>query len=272
MSRVGSRTGGRHRVSGLVPVGVEAVTGGRSGARLDATFHLKDAALAGGVPFERAHGENAFSYLGKDARFSKIFKDSMKEYNKLFTSTILNAYKGFEGLNSLVDVRGGDGSIHSMIIYKYPHIKGINFDLASVIEKSPSYSGIENIAGAKFVSISKGDAIFMKWILHTWCDELCTKILKNCFDALPDCGKVMVVDMVIPETPGANLASASLFQMYVFITSMFRGGKERTEREFENLATKAGFSGIRVAYRAHNFSHVELYKNAESCQSYALAG
>ncbi|KAI6706933.1 hypothetical protein NL676_009895 [Syzygium grande] len=229
------------------------------------TFRLLWEVLEG-VPFERARGVNAFSYLGKDARFSEIFKDSMKEYNKLLKSTIMDAYRGFEGLNSLVDVGGGNGSILSMIISKYPHIKGINFDLASVIKKSPSYSG------DMFVSIPRGDAIFMKWMLHTWSNELCIKILKNCYDALPDCGKVMVVDMVIPETPGANLASASLFQMYVFITSTFRGGKERTEREFENLATKAGFSGIRVAYRAHNFSPVELDKNAESCQLYALAG
>ncbi|XP_056173577.1 caffeic acid 3-O-methyltransferase-like isoform X2 [Syzygium oleosum] len=232
---------------------------------IDFWFHLKDAVLEGGVPFERAHGMNAVSYLQKDARFSEIFKNSMKEYNKLFMSKIFDVYKGFEGLNSLVDVGGGDGSILSMIISKYPHIKAINFDQASVIEKSPSYSGIEYIAGDMFVSIPKGDAIFIKWVLHMFDDEHCIKILKNCYDALPDNGKVMAVDLVIPEAPEANLAARSLFQMYVFMRNMNPMGKERTEKEFETLAKEAGFCSIRVAYSAHNFSLVELYKNAKFC-------
>ncbi|KAF8028073.1 hypothetical protein BT93_E0863 [Corymbia citriodora subsp. variegata] len=232
---------------------------------MDFWFHLKDAVLEGGVPFERAHGMTAPSYLGKDARFAEIFKNSMKEYNKMFMSKILDGYKGFEGLSSLVDVGGGDGSILSMIISKYPDIKAINFDLASVIEKSPSYPGIEYIAGDMFVSIPKGDAIFIKWILHMFDDKLCIKILKNCYNALPENGKVMAVDLVIPEVPEANLAAGSLFQMYVFMRSMNPMGKERTEKEFETLAKEAGFGNVRVAYSAHNFSLVELYKNAKSC-------
>jgi caffeic acid 3-O-methyltransferase len=42
-----------------------------------------------------------------------------------------------------VDVGGGNGSILNMIITKYPAIKGINYDLASVVESSPSYPGID---------------------------------------------------------------------------------------------------------------------------------
>ncbi|KAI6706931.1 hypothetical protein NL676_009893 [Syzygium grande] len=265
------------RVYGLAPVAQYFLRNQESGSlsdlmfmvqdrvMIDFWFHLKDAVLEGGVPFERAHGMNAVSYLQKDARFSEIFKNSMKEYNKLFMSKIFDVYKGFEGLNSLVDVGGGDGSILSMIISKYPHIKAINFDQASVIEKSPSYSGIEYIAGDMFVSIPKGDAIFIKWVLHMFDDEHCLKILKNCYNALPDNGKVMAVDLVIPEAPEANLAARSLFQMYVFMQNMNPMGKERTEKEFETLAKEAGFCSIQVAYSAHNFSLVELYKNAKFC-------
>ncbi|KAK3429592.1 hypothetical protein EUGRSUZ_E01092 [Eucalyptus grandis] len=265
------------RVYGLAPV-AEYFLRNREGGSLsdlmlmvqdrvmiDFWFHLKDAVLEGGVPFERAHGMTAPSYLGKDARFSEIFKNSMKEYNKLFMSKIFDTYKGFEGLSSLVDVGGGDGSILSMIISKYPLIKAINFDLASVIKKSPSYPGIEYIAGDMFESIPKGDAIFIKWVLHMFDDEHCIKILKNCYNALPCDGKVMAVNLVIPEVPEANLAAGSLFQIYVFMRSMNPMGKERTEKEFETLAKEAGFCSIRVAYSAHNFSLVELYKNAKSC-------
>ncbi|XP_039169238.1 caffeic acid 3-O-methyltransferase-like [Eucalyptus grandis] len=101
-------------------------------------------------------GVNAFSYSGKNARFSEFFKDSMKEYNELFMSTILDAYKGFEGLDSQVDVD-----------------MGINFDLASVIEKSPSYPDYDLLLVLRtlqemFVSIPKRDAIFMEVSLRCY--------------------------------------------------------------------------------------------------------
>uniref|UniRef100_A0A3N7FGT0 Uncharacterized protein n=1 Tax=Populus trichocarpa TaxID=3694 RepID=A0A3N7FGT0_POPTR len=68
----------------------------------------------------------------------------MKSFNVTFMETILDIYDGFEGVKCLVDVGGGNGSILNMIITKYPAIKGINYDLASVVESSPSYPGDVN--------------------------------------------------------------------------------------------------------------------------------
>ncbi|KAL0009945.1 hypothetical protein SO802_005053 [Lithocarpus litseifolius] len=118
-----------------------------------------------------------------------------------------------------------------MIIFKYPTIKGVNFDLVSVIEKSPSYPGIEHIAGDMFVSIPKGDAIFMK-------------VLKNCYEALLDKGKVIALDMVILEASATTGDDKSLFQLYLFLINTNPERKERTDREFESLAKEVGFSGI----------------------------
>ena len=105
-------------------------------------YHLKDAVLEGGLPFYKAYGMYPVEYIGKDAKFCEIFQGFMKEFNPLVIKKILEEYKGFEGLNLLVDVGGGDGTILNMIISKYPTIKGVNFDLASVLEKSPSYPGM----------------------------------------------------------------------------------------------------------------------------------
>lgn len=104
---------------------------------------MKDAVLEGALPFYKAHGMQAIEYVGKDARFCDVFMGSMKDFNPLLIMKILETYKGFEGLKSLVDVGGGDGSILKMILSKYPTIKGVNFDLASVIEKSPSSLGMD---------------------------------------------------------------------------------------------------------------------------------
>ncbi|CAK7357480.1 unnamed protein product [Dovyalis caffra] len=228
---------------------------------MDMWYHLKDAVLEGGIPFDKAHGINASEYLKKDPKFAELFSGSMKSFNPIFMETILEIYDGFEGLKCLVDVGGGNGSILNMIISKFPTIKGINYDLASVVESSPSYPGIEHVAGDAFVSIPKGgDAIFMKWITHNWDDEHLLKLLKNCYEALPDNGKVIVVDIVVPETPETSVAAKSMLQNYLFITSMNPQGKERTEKEFESLGKEAGFSSVRVACSACNFSLVEFIK------------
>ncbi|KAM3759536.1 hypothetical protein ACB098_01G127500 [Castanea mollissima] len=208
-------------------------------------YHLKDAILEGGIPFYRAYGMNAAEYIGKDDKFHEIFKGSIKDFNPLVMKKILEKYKGFEGLKLLVDVGGGDGTILNMIISKYPTIKGVNFDLASVLERSPSYPGIEHIARDMFVSIPKEDAIFMKWIVHGWDDKHCLKILQNCYEALPDQGKVILVDMVIPEDPATTDADKSSFQLYLFLINTNPNGKERTEREFESIAKEAGFPAFK---------------------------
>ncbi|XP_031274691.1 caffeic acid 3-O-methyltransferase-like [Pistacia vera] len=153
---------------------------------------------------------------------------------------------------------GGGGSILKMIIFKYPTIKCVNYDLPSIIEKSTSYPGMEHVAGDIFVDIPKGEAIFVKWMLHSWDDKHCVKILKNCHEALPAHGKV---DLVIPEAPETILAAKSLFQLDMLMMNMNSRGKDRTRKEFQSLGEDAWYSHIQVPCSAFNFSVIEFYKS-----------
>lgn len=104
-------------------------------------YYLKDAVLDGGIPFNKAYGMTDFEYHGTDPRFNKVFNNGMSGHSTITMKKILEAYKGFEGLTSIVDVGGGTGATLNMIISKYPTIKGINFDLPHVIDDAPSYPG-----------------------------------------------------------------------------------------------------------------------------------
>lgn len=84
----------------------------------------------------------AFEYHGTDPRFNKVFNRGMADHSTITMKKILETYKGFEGLTSVVDVGGGTGAVLNMIVSKYPSIKGINFDLPHVIEDAPQYPGI----------------------------------------------------------------------------------------------------------------------------------
>jgi hypothetical protein len=104
-------------------------------------YYLKDAILDGGIPFNKAYGMTAFEYHGTDPRFNKVFNKGMSDHSTITMKKLLETYKGFEGLTSLVDVGGGTGAVVNTIVSKYPSIKGINFDLPHVIEDAPSYPG-----------------------------------------------------------------------------------------------------------------------------------
>ena len=101
----------------------------------------------------------------------------------------------------------------------------------------------------------------MQWILHCLDYKQCLELLKNCYEALPVNGKVIVVDLVIPESPDTNLLCKSVFQFDVFMLNTNGSGKERTEKELESLAKGAGFSRVRVACCAYSFSVRVLQKH-----------
>ncbi|KAB2597918.1 caffeic acid 3-O-methyltransferase 1-like [Pyrus ussuriensis x Pyrus communis] len=187
---------------------------------------LKDAVVEGGIPFNKVHGKHAFEYPGLDARFNQVFNTAMFNHTTIVMKKILHLYKGFEKLTQLVDVGGGLGvTLRDM-----------------------------------FASVPSGDAIFMKWILHDWSDQHCLKLLKNCYNAIPDDGKVIIVEALLPVMPETSTAVKSTSQIDVLMMTQNPGGKERSREEFMALATGAGFSGIKYECFVCNFWVMEIFK------------
>ncbi|XP_059301525.1 cathecol O-methyltransferase 1 [Lycium ferocissimum] len=227
---------------------------------INSWFELKDAVLEGGVPFDRVHGVHIFEYPRLDPKFNDVYTKAMLNHTTVVMKKILENYKGFEGLKSLVDVGGGLGVNLKMITSKYPTIKGINFDLPHVVQDAPSYPGVEHVVGDMFESVPEGDAIFMKWILHDWSDSHCLKLLKNCHKALPDNGKVIVVEANLPAKPDTDAKVAGVSQCDLIMMAQYQGGKERSEEEFQALASEAGFKGVNLICCVCNFMVMEFYK------------
>ncbi|XP_074582871.1 tricetin 3',4',5'-O-trimethyltransferase-like [Curcuma longa] len=227
---------------------------------MESWYHLKDAVLDGGIPFNRAYGMTAFEYHGTDPRFNTVFNEGMKNHSIILTKKLLEIYRGFDDVNVLVDVGGGIGATLYMITSKHPNIRGINFDLSHVISEAPPFPGVEHVGGDMFAAVPTADAIFMKWILHDWSDEHCAKLLKNCYSALPANGKVIVVECVLPVVPEPTLKAQGVFHIDLIMLAHNPGGKERTEQEFESLAKQAGFAGFKATYIFANTWVMEFTK------------
>ncbi|KAH9781416.1 Flavone 3'-O-methyltransferase 1 [Citrus sinensis] len=227
---------------------------------LDSWSKLKEAIIEGGVPFDRVHGTHAFEYPRLDPRFNEVFNTAMYNLSTLVIQKILEAYNGFKHIKQLVDVGGSLGNTLKAITTKYPHVKGINFDLPHVIQHAPEYPGVQHAGGDMFQSVPKGDAILMKGILHDWSDEHCLKLLKNCYKSIPEDGKVIVAESILPDLPETSTLSKTNSQIDVLMMTQNPGGKERTKHEFMTLATGAGFSGIRFECFTYNLWVMEFYK------------
>ncbi|KAK9075129.1 hypothetical protein SSX86_003449 [Deinandra increscens subsp. villosa] len=198
----------------------------------DGWFELKDAVLNGGVPFNKVHGAHAFEYPAIDARFNELFNKGMVNHTTILMKEILKHYRGFNNLKCVVDVGGGLGITLS----------------------------IEHVGGDMFKEVPQGDAISMKWILHDWDDGSCVKLLKNCYKALPDNGKVIIVEAILPFLPDTSSSVKVTTYLDVSMMTQNPGGKERTEDEFLALVKSAGFKGIRKECFICNFWVMEFYK------------
>lgn len=223
-------------------------------------YNMKDTILEGGNQFEKVHGMPIFQYMKNDATLNQAFNKAMTDLSAMKLNKILNKYKGFEGLTSLVDVGGGFGMTLNKIISKYPLINGINFDLPQVILNAQPHLGIKHVGGDMFSSIPKADAIMIKETCHNWGDEHCLKIFKNCYASLPENGKVILIEFLLPIAPDSSNSSKYVSQLHHTMQLNHDGGKERTDKEFETLSKAAGFSKFQVICCAITLGVMEFYK------------
>ena len=272
-------SGGPERRYALTAVGRTLVPSGPSGASYadyvlqhhqDALVlawpRLHEAVLdpAGPEPFARAHaGVPAYAYYGQDREANEVMLRAMTGVSEPFMEALLDGYEGgFEGVATLVDVGGSSGACLEMIMRRVPTIReGVNFDLPDVVAAAPPIAGVKHVGGDMFKSIPSGDAIFMKWVLTTWTNDECTAILKKCHEALPEGGKLIACEPVVPETTDASTRTRALLENDIFVMTTYRTqGRERSEEEFRQLGLTAGFAGFRALYLDPFYAVLEYVK------------
>ncbi|KAI3983981.1 hypothetical protein MKX01_035108 [Papaver californicum] len=164
-----------------------------------------------------------------DLRFNQVFNKATSDHTTLtMKKKVLETYKRFEGIEVLVVVLESQQRLVRL--------------------------GVENIGGDMFVG----------WILHGWSDEYCLKLLKNCYEALPDCGKVIVVEAHLPAEVDDSVTSKLLFEQDMNMLTQNPGGKERTFSEFEALAKQSGFASCETLCSAYYNYVMEFHKTAKN--------
>jgi hypothetical protein len=107
--------------------------------------------------------------------------------------------------------------------------------------------------GSFFDRVPAGaDAYLLTHIIHDWSEAQCLTILGNCRRAMAPTGRVLIVEMVLPE--GDTPHPGKMLDLMMLVGP---GGQERTEKEYASLLEKAGFRLTRVVPTASPVSVVE---------------
>jgi len=210
--------------------------------------NLMHSVKTGEIAFDNFFGVDIWKYFQQNPEDAAVFNDSMSSVTAAANEAITSLYD-FSQFGTIVDVGGGHGGLITSILKKNPEVKGTLFDAAEVIEGArPKIEAagladrLETVSGDFFKTVpAGGDAYIMKWIIHDWDDEKSNTILRNIRSRMRANGRLILVDSVVPETDEPHFSKFIDMNMLVMT-----GGKERTEREFDQLLSAAGFKLLRV--------------------------
>jgi O-methyltransferase domain/Dimerisation domain len=209
--------------------------------------------------FDHLYGKPIFDYLTEHPEQARIFDAAMTGIHGPETQAMIDAYD-FGDNGTLVDIGGGNGSVITTVLKKYPGLKGILYDLPGVVGRAQETIAREGltgrctpIAGSFFESApAGGDAYMMRHIIHDWDDDKALTILRNVRKVIPPTGKLLVIEMIIE--PG----NAPDFAKYLDLNMLtLPGGQERTVAEYTALFGRAGFRLDRVVATPSPVSVIE---------------
>jgi hypothetical protein len=213
----------------------------------------------GGVAHEKVQGMSSFEFYERNEEAGKVFNRAMTNFTLAVIPAIVEAYD-FSDVKKLVDIAGGHGLLLAGILKANPQTQGILFDLPFVIksagellEKEGVRHRVELASGDFFQSVPTGaDAYMMKHIIHDWDDESSIKLLRNIRSAINEKGKVLIIEMLVPEGNEPHPAKALDILML-----LMEGGKERTKDEYRKLLEASGFRLTKIIPTKSPYSVIE---------------
>lgn len=220
---------------------------------------LAHSVRTGEPAFDHVYGKPFFDYLADDRTLSKIFSDVMTSGTSDDSAAIAAAHD-FSAYRRVVDVAGGHGALLAAVLDRYPEPAGVLFDLPHVLdatgeslERHLGTGRLEKVAGDFSEGVPPGaDAYLLKWIIHDWDDEAALRILENCRAAMTPTGRLLIVEILVPES-SADAAPTRLDTTML----VFTGSRERTEHEYAALLDRAGFTLLKTTPTDSNFSILE---------------
>ena len=241
----------------------------RSAVRLFAGVDIQDRwkeleyCVRTGQPAFRKTSPDADAFTSMGADQAAVFDEAMAAFTQRTAIAVAAAYD-FSRFGTIADIGGGNGALLIGILSAHRAAKGIVFDQPSAtqralreIERAGLASRCDVVSGSFFEAVPPGaDAYLLKHVIHDWDDERATAILGRIRSAIGDDGKLLIVEGVYPERIDRSLGSrgAAANDVNMLVCT---GGRQRSEREFRELYTAAGFELVRIVPTPANVCVIE---------------
>ncbi|RCV52073.1 methyltransferase [Marinitenerispora sediminis] len=226
--------------------------------------HLEESVRTGRPAFDGVFGTDFFTYVGENPELSARFNTAMSDITRATAEGLPEQYD-FGRFRAVVDVGGGDGTLLAGILRAYPALRGTVFDTREGLaqaEETLRRAGVGERcsveSGDFFAAVpGGGDLYLLKSVLHDWDDDRAASILGHCRRAVPDHGRLLIIEPVLPATVDSSVPPLMYLNDLNMLVNL--GGRERTRAEFTDLCARAGFTltSVRPLWPPNEFSLIE---------------
>jgi hypothetical protein len=215
-------------------------------AMLQAWQQLELGVRTGRTAFNELFGTDFVSHLSTHPELSAQFNAAMRQ-GTLTTASLLPTHYPFGRFQTVVDVGGGDGTLLAAVLREHTALRGILFDTpaglaqaADTLERAAVTERCTVQSGDFFVSVPEGADLYMlKSVVHAWGDERAVTILRHCRQVIPDHGRLLIIEPVLPPAVDGSIPAIMYLSDLNMLVNV--GGRERTRVELEELCRGADF-------------------------------
>ncbi|CAG8797141.1 11006_t:CDS:2 [Gigaspora margarita] len=231
--------------------------------------------------FAKAHnGLELYEWLSlpENKERLEMFNKGMVEQDNASGKGLYQDYDWSQYCNTkFVDIAGGIGGFLSQLLTRYPTMKGVLYELPSVIEMSEQSWSINHKQLLNRVQFVRGDffinppppadVYFLRSILHNWPDEQAIKILKTVRSAISltndtssghEMASYFKPKLLLAERIINDQTQSSKYQMDMIMMCLC-DGKVRTKSEIEKLLDKTGWKFMKITSCRGEFSVIKAF-------------
>jgi trans-aconitate methyltransferase len=206
----------------------------------------------GAPAFASRHGRPFYEYLADHPERAETFHAAMG--GQPVPATLAGV--PLDGVHTVVDLGGGDGSLLATVLARQPTIQGVLVELPEAARQARErlaergvLDRVRIVEGSFFDTVpGDGDLYVLCRVLHNWTDMHALQLLRQLHASMAPGARLVVAETLLadPLTQDGQEAGATRSRMVDLLMLVMLEGRDRTASEYCNLLASAGFQVVRT--------------------------
>jgi hypothetical protein len=204
------------------------------------TFEALGHTVKTGAPAAtEVHPGGLWAWLSERPEASAVFNGAMTGKSFGQVAGVVESYD-FSSFGKVADIGGGRGHLLQAILQRWPQCRGVLFEQPHVISEMREIESdrLSLEAGDFFTDrLPAADAYILMEVIHDWTDEQSRTILGAVRDAASSGATLLLIEQLMPETPGPDWVK----MLDVHMMALF-AARQRRAGEYHRLVEQCGFA------------------------------